>query len=72
MKRLPSLAVASFLVVTGTAIAAPAAVGPLHSAQPQCGDDHDKKGDSKDEKKDDKEKKGDKSGETKPKSPAFN
>ena len=69
MKRLSSLAVASFLVVTASAVAA-----PLQHAQPQC-DDHDKKGDAKEEKKGDKDKKdakGDNGGNTKPKPPAFN
>jgi hypothetical protein len=61
MKRLSSLVAASILALSASAVAAP---------QPLC-DDHGKKGD---EKKDDKEKKdgqGDKSGDTKPKPPAF-
>jgi hypothetical protein len=66
MKLLSNLVAASFLVVTATAVAAPV-------AQPQC-DDHGKKGETKEDKKDDKDKKGgqgDKSGDTKPKPPAF-
>jgi hypothetical protein len=63
MKRLSSLVVASFLVVTATAVAAPV-------AQPQC-DDHGKKGETKEDKKDDKDKKDAKGGDPKPKPPAF-
>jgi hypothetical protein len=48
---------ASFLLASATAVAAPVSV----DAQPQCGDD--KKGDDK---------KDDKSGDTKPKNPSFN
>ncbi|HKY38329.1 MAG TPA: hypothetical protein VJN18_20440 [Polyangiaceae bacterium] len=71
MKRLFSPIVASFLVMTASAVAAPVAVSPQR-AEPLC-DDHDKKGDkTKDDKKDDKEKKDAKGGDTKPKPPALN
>jgi len=71
MKRLSCLVVASLLLATASAVAAPVAV----DAQPLCDDKHgDKKGDDKkgDDKKDDKDKKDAKGGDTKPKPPAFN